>query len=53
MFLLTGRNINFELKGCVMNKIYRIVWNSQLCRLVVTSELGRAKIKGTGRKRIA
>lgn len=28
-----------------MNKIYRVIWNSTLMRWVVTSELGRARIK--------
>lgn len=28
-----------------MNKIYRVIWNSTLMQWVVTSELGRARIK--------
>lgn len=36
-----------------MNKIYRIIWNNILSRWVVTSELGRAKIKGAANTTLA
>ncbi|WP_347253636.1 autotransporter outer membrane beta-barrel domain-containing protein [Leminorella grimontii] len=36
-----------------MNKIYRIIWNSTLMQWVVTSELGRGKIKRAANKTLA
>ncbi|WP_071825889.1 autotransporter outer membrane beta-barrel domain-containing protein [Phytobacter massiliensis] len=36
-----------------MNKIYRVVWNSTLMQWVVTSELGRGKIKRATNKALA
>lgn len=36
-----------------MNKIYRVIWNSTLGQWIVTSELGRGKIKGTTSKALS
>lgn len=36
-----------------MNKIYRVIWNSTLGQWIVTSELGRGKIKRATRKALA